>query len=294
MKSPYKYPPDWLGGFVLGGTPLGGPNDFPVAAGVQRTINSYLYQEWTQGTGSDDLQAFVNAYNWITQYYIDWFCGASLPVYIDQSGAMLDWVALGIYGFLRPLLPIGSEVAYGEVNSFVVNAPNVPVNGWVVVIPDTFFQTTDDIFKRIITWFLYKGDGKQINVRWLKRRVLRFLIGENGIGGYPIPSDVVMALDSFGDPVYWPTWYNIDLTPQISITFAGADATIRIVLVVRTATGGCIPNRFRPNGVGSVPNSFFSVAQTFVKPALADILQSAVNYGVLELPGPYNWTVQIG
>ena len=321
MRSPYRYPPSWLGGFVLGESPLGGPNDFPVAAGVQRTIDSYLYVQWRTGSGSDALQAFTNAYNQITQSYVDSFNSLSLPVYTEQQGAMLDWVALGVYGFLRPLLPIGREVAYGAVNSFAVNAPKQPVNGWNVVVPNTYYQTTDDIFKRIMTWHLYRGDGRQINVRWIKRRVMRFLIGENGSGGYPITSDLVVALDSFGEPVYWPTWYNVDLTPQISVTFAGSEATIRIVLVVRNVTGGCIPNRFRPNqgavggglpwseqftdefGPGSisgdaslsaVPNASFSTAQSYTPPALASILQDAVAYGILELPGPYSWSVQIG
>ena len=39
---------------------------------------------------------------------------------------------------------------------------------------------TDDVFKRILTWHFYKGDGKNFSVRWLKRRIWRFLQGANG------------------------------------------------------------------------------------------------------------------
>ena len=112
MKSPFAYPPNWLGGLILGESALGGPNTFPVAAGVQLTTPAYLYQSWTTGLGADELQSFVNAYNAMMQYYITWFCNAELPIYTGQTGiqvgGMLDWIAYGIYGFLRPLLPIGA------------------------------------------------------------------------------------------------------------------------------------------------------------------------------------------
>lgn len=292
MKSPYKYAPDWLGAFVVGAAPLGGPNDFPVAAGVQRTIAAYLYLQWREGTGSDDLQAFVNAYNAIQQYYVDWFNSASLPVYSLQIGALLDWVALGLYGFLRPLLPIGQAVSLGEVNTFAVNDA-VAVDDSLVIEPSTFYQTTDDIFQRIITWYLYRGDGNDFSVPWLKRRVLRFLVGANGYGGLPIPSDAIMALDSFGEPVFWPTFYDLPYTAQISIQFAGNAATIRLITVIRTEVAACEPNGFELNADMAVPNDGISTTQNFPQFELAPQFQAAVNAGVLELPPPYVWTVQL-
>jgi len=34
-----------------------------------------------------------------------------------------------------------------------------------------------------MTWNLYKGDGKLFSTTWLKRRVMRFLLGVNGVDG---------------------------------------------------------------------------------------------------------------
>lgn len=266
MRSPFKYPPNWLGGIVLGGSPLGTPNDFPVAAGVQVTIFAYMYQQWTTGTGADDLASFVNAYNSVTQNYINWFCGASLPVYTGQSGlaigGTLDWTALGIYGFERPFLPLGTPMAEGPINTFVMNDPHVPMDGWYVVEPSTFYTATDDIFKRIMTWHLYLGDGKNFSTRWLKRRVMRFLTGVNGTGGAnAISSEIIVALDSFGQPVYWPTYYNVDDTSNISFVISGDTATITI------------------HNSSSYP--------------AAPILQAAIASGVCEVPIAYDWTVTL-
>ena len=263
MRTPFRFPPNWLGGLSLGNSPLGGANNFPVAAGVQSTIFAYLFQEWTIGSGSDDLQSFVNAFNSVSQAYVNWFVGVSLPIYTQQSGlavgGLLDWVALGLYGFLRPLLPLGTATAIGPIDSAVIDDPRLPVDGWVVVEPSSFQTVTDDIFKRIMTWHLYLGDGKQFTTRWLKRRVMRFLIGVNGTGGEPIGSDIVMSLDSFGNPVYWPTYYNIGDTSDVSLQWSGNNATITIY------------------------NSGSYLA--------APILQAAIAAKVLELPVPYSWTV---
>lgn len=38
-----------------------------------------------------------------------------------------------------------------------------------------------DVYKRILTWHLYKGDGFQFSTPWLKRRAHRFM---NGVNGY--------------------------------------------------------------------------------------------------------------
>ena len=40
---------------------------------------------------------------------------------------------------------------------------------------------TDDIYKRILTWNFYKGDGMQWSIPWFKRRVHRFLNGPDGV-----------------------------------------------------------------------------------------------------------------
>ena len=62
-------------------------------------------------------------------------------------------------------------------------------------MPDTYTSTSDDTFRRIITWAFYKGDGKTVSPHWLKLRIKRFLKGING-------KDVIS-----------PTTYQISVAP---------------------------------------------------------------------------------
>ena len=55
------------------------------------------------------------------------------------------------------------------------------LNDFITLGSINFFPTTDDIYKRMLTWHFYKGDGKTFSVRWLKRRVMRFLLGMDGV-----------------------------------------------------------------------------------------------------------------
>jgi hypothetical protein len=50
----------------------------------------------------------------------------------------------------------------------------------VRAVPAQAYTNTDDLFKRAMTWLLYRGDGTTFNIRWLKRRIYRFLNGANG------------------------------------------------------------------------------------------------------------------
>jgi len=142
---------------------------------LQNTIPSYLY---TQYADDDDLQAFVASYNAITQKYVNTFNQLNLPIYTGLSGDLLDWVGRGVYGYPRPTLPAtgGSEI--GPINTY---GPDffVPLNSQETTVA-TNYITTDDIYKRLLTWHFYKGDGKFFNISWLKRRILRFLIGTDG------------------------------------------------------------------------------------------------------------------
>ncbi|MGC9271932.1 MAG: hypothetical protein ACP5E6_17465, partial [Acidiphilium sp.] len=40
---------------------------------------------------------------------------------------------------------------------------------------------SDDIYKRVLTWWLYRGDGQRFSIQWLRRRVARFIYGANGL-----------------------------------------------------------------------------------------------------------------
>jgi hypothetical protein len=44
----------------------------------------------------------------------------------------------------------------------------------------TASQLTDDLYKRLLTFWLFLGDGKQMSLAWIRRRFARFLFGVNG------------------------------------------------------------------------------------------------------------------
>jgi hypothetical protein len=85
---------------------------------------------------------------------------------------LLDWIGAGIYGFPRPVVGIALGAIY---NKF---AYNTQVYGSGQLIGES---VSDDIYKRILTWKTYRGDGFYMTIPWLKRRLKRFLIGANGV-----------------------------------------------------------------------------------------------------------------
>lgn len=160
------------GGGGGGGSPsLSGPT------GLQNIIPGYLY---TQYNDDDNLQGMMAAFNAYAQAYLDYMNALNLPVYTSQSisGPLLDWVAQGLYGMLRPGLPTKGTPARGPFNTWLLNS--LPFNTAVAAQDQTYYATTDDIFRRVLTWQFYKGDGRVFSIRWLKRRVFRFLNGVNG------------------------------------------------------------------------------------------------------------------
>lgn len=237
----------------------------PGPTNVLETIPSYLYQEYQD---DDDLQAFVAGYNTQAQEYVDWFNQIGLPVYTGSLivGALLDWVAAGLYGMTRPALPSGLNRNEGPLNTWALNT--LPLNEQRVIGNQNFFATTDDTFKRVLTWHLFKGDGKVFNIRWLKRRIMRFLIGVNG------------------------TNPNIDNTYQVSVTFGlNGEVSIRILGGVRNVLAGPL-NTWALN---TLPlNTMRSTFITFAKLSEAPILQAAIAAGVLEMPFQFTYDVTIG
>lgn len=138
---------------------------------------SYLYYEYSN---DDDLQAFVASYNEIAQGYIDWFNSTPLAVYTlsSISGQLLDWIANGIYGISRPYLSTVTQSTYGATDSVATN--KLATNKRKIVRSGTTSIVNDDIYKRILTWHTYRGDGYQMSLPWLRKRVARFIYGVNG------------------------------------------------------------------------------------------------------------------
>ncbi|WP_063906688.1 hypothetical protein [Burkholderia ubonensis] len=235
---------------------------YQVQGTVQKTIPSYLYWQYND---DPNLQAFVNSYNQITQNYVDTFNQLNLPVYTGSliTGALLDWVANGIYGQTRPSLPSGKAQAQGAYDTAAYDS--ITYNTVRLVGQGNFYVTTDDVFKRILTWNLYKGDGRAFTVRWLKRRIVRFLVGANGI-----------------DP-------GVNQTYQVSVTFGPPNViNIRLLKGVRTVTGGAYNTKpFNAVSFNSV-TSFFTQLTAF---PLAPILQSAIQSGAVQLPFQFQYVV---
>lgn len=187
---------------------------------LQTQIPAYVFEQYQD---DDDVQAMNSAFNVTAQNYLNWFNGINLPIYTQPqiSGALLDWVAQGIYGLSRPSLPYGMLKTIGPLNTWLLNT--YVLNTLTVTGLVTDFTTNDDIFKRIITWFFFKGDGMAYSTKWLKRRIMRFLVGTNGtapnIGAtYPVS----IAYEGGGSAV-------------ITITISGGMVTLPVAQVFQAA-----------------------------------------------------------
>lgn len=231
---------------------------------ITKVIPSYLYKQYDD---DEDLQAFVDWFNGEAQEYVGWFAEVDLALWTGLSGSLLDWVGAGLYGYPRPVLPAGGNTWLGPLNTY---APNVLAPNQLRRIgASEVYLTTDDVYKRCLTWQLWKGDGKTFTVKWLKRRIVRFLTGADGGPG------------------------EIDDTSFVSVAFSGDNqVAIRIGAGVRRVVGGAVPNLAVPNG--AAPN----VPETTFEPGpylpFAPILKAAIDAGVLDLPFQYTYEVIVG
>jgi hypothetical protein len=237
---------------------------------LQNTIPSYLYKEYDD---DQDLQAFVYAYNQISQTYLDWFNTINLPIYTGLSAPLLDWVAQGLYGLARPTLfsynftTTGTfgKIQFGTYNygkfDVLENITNVTV-------------TSDDIYKRILTWHFYKGDGKNVNALWMKRRVARFIYGVNGTD-YQQPTSNISIM-------FTPTG-------QMTITILSGLAQIgNGTIFGRCGFGRTFGKPTVPYGTGQ------ATVTTIQVPNVALQMVEGINNGVLETANTMTVTARIG
>jgi hypothetical protein len=145
---------------------------------VQQVIPAYPYGEYAD---DDNVTSFFDAANELTQNYVSFFYGLNLPIYTQASiaGDFCDWVINGIYGLYRQPIQTGVNEVYGPINTFPIDT--LDIDGFKIVSQASYFLMSDDIFKRCLTWAFYKGDGRQFSIPWLKRRIMRFLNGTNGM-----------------------------------------------------------------------------------------------------------------
>lgn len=166
---------------------------------------SYLYAQYAD---DENLQAFVNAYNDLAQSYLDWFNETPLPIYTNTniSGAFLDWIGENIYQVARPAISNITTL----YRAALITVPMIQraLSTSVYSQSGTSYQVSDDIYKRILTWYTYRGDGMQATLPWLRRRIARFLYGVNGAD--IDPSD------------YLSSEVNVTYTGTVSPVFIGA------------------------------------------------------------------------
>jgi hypothetical protein len=279
--------------------------------GLTSVIPSYLYQEYTD---DEDLQGFVESQNLMQQDFVDTFNALNLPIYTGPivSIALLYWVGLGLYGMARPVIGPEFVSLFGPLNTWGCN--------WLVPMWDTFtpsmevifglnvlelydFEnltyTSDDIYRRVLTWHFYKGDGNYFSTRLLKRRIWRFLYGKDGKSPEVVPE--------------FPNDNSIADTEQISVSLGpNRNVTIRFILGKRTVTGGAILNMFGCNGFqpayGVSPpwdighNTFCGITLNDLEATYAQYLplplmltfKEALDLGILEVPYQYRFTCVIG
>jgi hypothetical protein len=144
---------------------------------LRNVIPSYLYDEYSDDA---DLQSMIQAFNDLSQGYLDWFNETPIAVYTSPyvSGLLLDWVGNGLYGIPRPEIIQSGAPSLGPWDSYAWG--QLAWNGYIQGVAGNAAAVNDDIYKRALTWALYAGNGKQMSIHWMKKRVARFLFGVNG------------------------------------------------------------------------------------------------------------------
>lgn len=295
----------------------------PGVTGLTTVIPSYLYQEYSD---DDDLQGWCEAQNIAQQDFVDTFNALNLPIYPGPivSGALLDWVARGVYGMARPALRTGRAQQIGPLNTYGSNwlipmwmvvgaheSANFALNVVEQVGPGNVVVATDDIYRRILTWHFYKADGNYFCTRWLKRRVWRFCYCKDGWStDFAVdPMTGAEHKSRIGPFALLDDAFIAD-TKQISVTLgANRNITIRFVLGKRTVTGGALMNRFGCNGfepefgtadawdIGDRAiylNDLETTYEVYPPLPLMYTFKEAIDCGALEVPYQFNFTCNIG
>lgn len=222
---------------------------------LEDIIRSYLY---TQYNDDDNIRAFVTAYNTMAKNIYDWMRTANLPIFVGgyNSGDQLRWIARGIYGVKPPVLASGRQLVLVAFNTFTFNT--VPFNTRKVINQSEQVVVSDDLFKRIMTWNFYKGDGFYFTIPWLKRRIMRFLTGINGV-------DVV-------NDQHW----------SISVLFSGGGASVSIIKGFRKLTDSSVYNAQAFNS--RAYNQKTSVLIKSNEYEYASLFKQAFDSGLLHMP----------
>ena len=141
-------------------------------------LKAYPYRQYAD---DPNIVAFFDAYNQLSNGYLQQINALGLPNYPLQSAPLLDWVGTNLYGTPRQSVPVGGGRVVGPYNTTDYNT--LPYNTQRRLSSGNFYALTDQAYIAVIQWNNYKGDGFQFTTQWLKRRVMRFL------GGYLFPDE---------------------------------------------------------------------------------------------------------
>ena len=178
---------------------------------LTQVLPAYLYQQYTKDPYNEDLQAFFTAYNTESQTRLDATNSLNLPIYTKQIAPLLDWTAYAIYGVTRPSL--GSPAQFSPLGVYdTVPYDTTAYTQNITTRTSSFYVVNEDIFKRILTWNFYKGDGFQYTTQWLKRRIKRFLLGVDGVD-FPIDNTYEISVTYGSNNVITLTVPNYAVTP---------------------------------------------------------------------------------
>ena len=146
-------------------------------APLPAVVPAYVYVQY-----NDDpyVTAFFTAYNELAQGYLNWFNETPLPVWTipSISGGLLDFIGSNLYNTPRPVISSESSSSSGAMATDPMATQAMA--SFLLNTSGTAQSASDDLYKRVLTWVLYRGDGKQATIEWLRRRIARFLYGANG------------------------------------------------------------------------------------------------------------------
>ena len=227
---------------------------------LTQQIPAYPYQQYAS---DENISAFFTAYNQLSQGNLDTINSVQLPIYLNQSGDVLNWCGLGIYGIPRQNIPLSPSVVVGPLDTVSLNTETVDAfeNRSAQV-----YTVTDLVYQRILQWNTFKGDGYNFTIRWLKRRVERFLSGT-----------------IFPDQTY-----------QISVSFTSeTEVLIVISPYVTQLVSGSFYNTTQYDNPGTQFNASQSATVVLTPITLAVPFKLALNAGLLQLPFQYTFTVEV-
>ena len=146
-------------------------------APLPSVVPAYVYVQY-----NDDpyVTAFFTAYNELAQGYLNWFNQTPLAVWTSPSvsGSLLNWIGSNLYNTPRPVISSESSSSSGAMATDPMATQAMA--SFILNTSGTAQSASDDLYKRVLTWVLYRGDGKQATIEWLRRRIARFLYGTNG------------------------------------------------------------------------------------------------------------------